>query len=52
VPALAAPLDLKPRASVVSLKVPKGVDWAGGSLRVELPAGAREITLRNNAVGL
>jgi len=50
VPAMAAPLDLRPRKSAVSLTLPAGASWTGGSITVEAPGGTVEITQKNNMV--
>jgi len=51
VPALPAPVDLRPRTAVVHVRLPNGADLAGGTVTVE-SAGSREITSRNNQVQL
>ena len=50
VPALRAPVDLRPRAATVTLTLPAGADLAGGTVSVELPRGGPEITRKNNQV--
>lgn len=50
VPALKAPIDLRPKTARVSVALPVGADWKGGSLSIETPAGVEEITRRNNRV--
>jgi hypothetical protein len=50
VPALPAPLDLRPRTAVVHLRLPRGTDVAGGSVAIESSGRVPEITLRNNFV--
>jgi hypothetical protein len=50
VPALRAPLDLVPKTAVVSMVLPVGADWKGGSVRVVSTGGLPEITQRNNQV--
>jgi hypothetical protein len=50
VPAMAAPRDLRPRKSTVALTLPAGASWTGGSITVEAPGGAEEITQKNNTV--
>ena len=49
-PALKAPLDLVPKTAVVSLALPPGADWKGGSVTIESSGGLPEITQRNNRV--
>jgi len=49
-PALKAPLDLFPKTATVALTIPAKADWKGGSVTVESPGSAPEITLRNNRV--
>jgi hypothetical protein len=49
VPALAAPLDLRPRTATVSVRLPAAA-WEGGSVSVGIPGGTPEITLQNNVV--
>jgi hypothetical protein len=49
VPALAAPLDLRPRTTTVSVRLPAAA-WEGGSVSVGIPGGTPEITLQNNVV--
>jgi hypothetical protein len=49
VPALQAPLDLRPRSATVMVRLPAAA-WTGGSVAVEIPGGVQEITLQNNAV--
>jgi len=48
--ALKAPLDLLPKTEVVSLTVPHGAEWKGGSVTVEIGGKLPEITLMNNRV--
>jgi len=48
--ALKAPLDLVPKTEVVSLTVPGGADWKGGSVSVEMSGTLPEITQKNNRV--
>ncbi len=50
VPALKAPLDLVPKTAVVSMVLPVGADWKGGSVTVVSTGGLPEITQRNNQV--
>jgi hypothetical protein len=50
VPALRAPLDLRPSAATAILTLPAGADLAGSTVSIELVGGGKEITLRNNAV--
>jgi len=47
---LKAPLDLLPKTEVVSLTVPHGADWKGGSVTVEMSSKLPEITQMNNRV--
>jgi hypothetical protein len=47
---LKAPLDLYPKTEDVSLAVPAGVDWKGGSVTVEMSGDVPEITQMNNRV--
>jgi hypothetical protein len=47
---LKAPVDLLPKTEVVSLTLPSGADWKGGSVSVEITGTAPEITLMNNRV--
>jgi hypothetical protein len=48
VPALPAPLDLVPKTARVTLTLPAGTDWLGGTLTVETGPEVEEITTRNN----
>jgi hypothetical protein len=48
--ALKAPLDLLPKTEVVSLTLPRGADWKGGSVSVEISGTLPEITQMNNRV--
>ena len=48
VPAMAAPLDLLPRKTMVTIPVPAGVDLARASIHVALPNRAPEVTYLNN----
>ncbi len=50
VPALRAPVDLRPSAATAMLTLPAGADLAGGTVSVELPRGGPEITRKNNQV--
>jgi len=52
IPALAAPVDLLPKTTVVTLTLPPGVDPATVTARVSLPGDAAEVTQRNNHVPL
>jgi hypothetical protein len=52
VPAIKAPLDLLPKTAAVSLTLPTGVDWKGGSVAVESSGKVPEITQMNNRVPL
>jgi hypothetical protein len=47
---LKAPLDLLPKTEVVTLVLPSGADWKGGSVSVEITGTLPEITLMNNRV--
>ena len=47
---LKAPLDLLPRTEVVSLALPSGANWKGGSVSLEITGTLPEITLMNNRV--
>jgi hypothetical protein len=47
---LKAPLDLLPKTEVVSLDLPPGANWKGGSVSVEITGTLPEITLMNNQV--
>jgi hypothetical protein len=49
VPALQAPLDLRPRTATVTVKLP-AARATHGSVTVELAGGAQEITQQNNVV--
>ncbi|MGH9590211.1 MAG: LamG-like jellyroll fold domain-containing protein, partial [Terracidiphilus sp.] len=50
VPALKAPLDLVPKTAKVTLALPSGADYKGGSLTVECGGKLPEITRMNNRV--
>jgi hypothetical protein len=50
VPSIKAPVDLYPKRAVVSLSLPTGGDWKGGSVTVESSGKVPEITQRNNRV--
>jgi hypothetical protein len=47
---LKAPLDLLPKTEVVTLTLPPGADWKGGSVSVEISGKLPEITQMNNRV--
>ena len=47
---LKAPLDLYPKTEDVSLSVPAGADWKGGSVSIEMSGDLPEITQLNNRV--
>jgi hypothetical protein len=47
---LKAPLDLLPKTEVVSLTLPPGANWKGGSVSVVITGTLPEITLMNNRV--
>jgi Concanavalin A-like lectin/glucanases superfamily len=48
--ALKAPLDLVPKTEVVSLSLPSGANWKGGSVTIEMSGKVPEITQMNNQV--
>jgi hypothetical protein len=48
--ALKAPIELLPKTEVVSLTVPQGADFKGGSVSVEMSGKVPEITQMNNRV--
>jgi hypothetical protein len=48
--ALKAPLDLLPKTEIVSLTIPKGAEWKGGSVSVVTSGKLPEITQMNNRV--
>jgi hypothetical protein len=50
VPALEAPLDLRPRSVTVSIRLPPRAALTGGSVTIQTTRGAQEITLVNNTV--
>jgi hypothetical protein len=50
VPSIKAPLDLFPKTATVSLTLPAGSDWKGGSVTVESGGDVPEITEVNNRV--
>jgi len=47
---LKAPLDLVPKTEVVSLTLPAGADWKGGSVSIKMSGDLPEITQMNNKV--
>jgi hypothetical protein len=47
---LKAPLDLLPKTETVSLLLPAGADWKGGSVSIEMSGRLPEITQMNNRV--
>jgi len=47
---LKAPLDLTPKTEDVSLSIPAGVVWKGGSVSIEMSGDLPEITQMNNRV--
>ena len=51
-PRLKAPLDLYPKTATVSLTLPAGIDWKGGSVTIEPGGSLPEITEMNNRVQL
>jgi len=50
VPSIKAPIDLFPKTATVSLALPNGADWKGGSVTVESGGKLPEITQMNNRV--
>jgi hypothetical protein len=50
VPSLKAPIDLFPKTAVVSMTLPAGAEWKGGSVTVESSGKLPEITQMNNRV--
>jgi hypothetical protein len=50
VPALRAPIDLRPKTADVVLTVPAEASLRGASVAVEMRGSLPEITLRNNVV--
>ena len=52
VPAIKAPVDLFPKTASVSLSIPAGAEWKGGSVTVESSGKVPEITQMNNSVPL
>jgi hypothetical protein len=44
------PLDLQPKTQTVSLSLPSGADWKGGSVTIEMSGKLPEITQMNNRV--
>jgi len=52
IPALEAPLDLRPRTVTVELPLPAGFDRRGASVRVLQEGDAEEVTLLNNRLPL
>jgi hypothetical protein len=47
---LKAPVDLVPKTEVVSLALPSGANWKGGSVSIEMSGKLPEITQLNNRV--
>jgi hypothetical protein len=47
---LKAPLDLVPKTEDVSLAIPAGASWKGGSVTIEMSGDLPEITQMNNRV--
>lgn len=43
-------MDLLPKTEAVSLTLPHGAQWKGGSVTVEISGKLPEITLMNNKV--
>jgi hypothetical protein len=52
IPPLQAPLDVQPKIHRVTISVPAGKEWKGGSLTIETGGELPEITRRNNIVKL
>jgi hypothetical protein len=52
IPALTAPLDLKPRSAAVRLEIPGKMSLAHAQIVLSLSGNPAEITLRNNRVSL
>jgi hypothetical protein len=52
VPSIKAPIDLFPKVASVSLTLPAGAEWRGGSVTVESSGKVPEITQMNNRVPL
>jgi Concanavalin A-like lectin/glucanases superfamily len=52
IPPLPAPVDLFPRAEMVTLPLPRGTDIAGGTVVIDPDGQLLEITRINNSVGL
>ena len=52
IPALAAPVDLLPKTTAVTLTLPTGVDPSTVAVEVALPVDAPEVTKRNNRIAL
>jgi hypothetical protein len=52
IPALEAPLDLRPRTMTVELALPAGFDRNGAGVRVLQEGDAEEVTLLNNRLPL
>jgi hypothetical protein len=50
VPAIKAPIDLFPKTASISLSIPAGAEWKGGSVTVESSGKVPEITQMNNRV--
>jgi hypothetical protein len=50
VPTIKAPVDLFPKTAAVSLTLPAGAEWKGGSVTVESSGKVPEITQVNNRV--
>jgi hypothetical protein len=50
VPALEAPLDLRPRTTTVTLRLPPRASWPAGSVSIETVRAVKELTLMNNSV--
>ena len=47
---LKAPLDLMPKTEDISLSIPAGANWKGGSVTIEMSGDVPEITQMNNRV--
>jgi hypothetical protein len=50
IPGLEAPVDLHPRSTVVTLRLPADLDMKGGTVEIDPDRRLEEITTRNNAV--
>ena len=52
VPAIEAPLDLRPKTATVSIAVPAGTTTKGGRVVIDPQNALQEITKKNNGVGM